>query len=166
MRFDRRAPSLLSDFQPALGLGEILPKLAAELLLNLHRCLRLAALELGRLSRRALLIECVAALRVLRHADRFALGASSARLGVTRPRGRLVAELPGLLGARPLARGTLFDLPGGGLRGRLGGDGSFGARDRVPGAPLGILGHRQGVALPRFDVAGPLAGGRLQLRDA
>jgi hypothetical protein len=52
----------------------------------------------------------------------------------------LVAVLFGLLGARQLARGSLFGLPGGGLGGGLGGDGGLRARDRV--LPTSVLDPR------------------------
>jgi len=46
----------------------------------------------------------------------------------------------GLLGARQLARGSLFGLPGGGLGRGLGGDGGLRARDRV--LPTSVLDSR------------------------
>jgi hypothetical protein len=56
-RFDRRVTSRLGGFEATLGLGEVLLELAAELLLTLQRCLRLAAIELRCLSRCALVGE-------------------------------------------------------------------------------------------------------------
>lgn len=53
-RFDRRVTRFLGGFEATLGLGQVGLELAAELLFTLQRCLRRAALELRRLSRRAL----------------------------------------------------------------------------------------------------------------
>ena len=162
-------------------------ELGAELLFALQRCLRLAAIELRCLSRRALVGELtlerravfpcalfdpvdalggdlgallgacgalvglvgelVASLGVFCGAGYFPLGGASARLGFAGLCVGLVAVvfggacalqcavavLPGLLGARELARGSLLGLPGGDLGCGLRGDGGL-------GAALGVLG--------------------------
>jgi len=117
--------------------------------------------------------ELVAALSVRGRARGFALRGEGARLRLARLRDRLitlgfgatralqsaVAVLLGLLGARQLARRSLIGLPRDALSGGLRGHGGLRADKRVLAAPLGVLGRRLGVSLPRLGAARSLARG-------
>jgi hypothetical protein len=121
--------------------------------------------------------ERVASLGVLPGASGFPLARERARLRFARLRAglialtlggartleRVIAMLLSLLRARQLACGSLLGLPGGGLSGRLRGDGSVRADDRVLRATLGILGKRLGGALSRLGVRGSLERSVLRL---